>query len=145
MLHLRISGFLLLYSVLAQPPVSEGWSLFAKVPFQSRLIKEYDQYFLVPRFDTAIRSKVGQEVQIKGHYMPFDLPAHSIIVSRYPYASCFFCGGAGPESVAEVLFKTKPPKLKADQVVTVKGKLRLNDTDVNHMNFILEDAVLITN
>jgi len=129
--------------LLTQPPVPEGWSLFAKVPFQAKLFKEYDQHFLVPEFDTSIRGKEGKEIQIKGHYMPFDLPQNSIILSKYPYASCFFCGGAGPESVAEVLFRNKPPKFKADQIVTVKGKLRLNNKDVEHMNFILEDAVLV--
>jgi hypothetical protein len=30
-------------------------------------------------------------------------------------------------------------------VITVKGKLRLNDKDVEHMTFILDQAELITN
>jgi len=53
---------------------------------------------------------------------------------------CFFCGGAGPESVAEVIFKDKTPRLKPDQLVTITGTLDLNDTDVMHMNFILREA-----
>jgi len=33
----------------------------------------------------------------------------------------------------------------ADQIVSVKGTLKLNATDVNHLNFILMDAELIEN
>jgi hypothetical protein len=121
----------------------EGWSLFATVKFKSTFIKEYNERFLVPVFDTKIRSMEGELITIKGHYMPFDFKDHTIILSRFPYASCFFCGGAGPESVAEIQLTSKPDKLKADQMLTVQGRLRLNDNDVNHMNFILTHAEII--
>ncbi len=57
---------------------------------------------------------------------------------------CFFCGGASPASVAEIYFKVKPPRFKADQIIAVRGILKLNDSDIDHMNFILNDAELIT-
>ena len=63
-----------------------------------------------------------------------------IILSKFPYSQCFFCGGAGPESVAEIYFSSKRPRLKADQLITVTGLLKLNALDINHMNFILENA-----
>jgi hypothetical protein len=56
----------------------------------------------------------------------------------------FFCGGAGPESIAEVTFKTKPSKFEADQFIRVKGKLRLNESDLEHGNFLIVEAELIT-
>jgi hypothetical protein len=121
----------------------EGWDTLARVPFHSKFFKEHNEYFLVPTFDAAIRSREGKEIILKGHYMPFDLPEKSVILSKYPYAACFFCGGAGPESVAEVVFLNKPPRFRADQIITVKGKLKLNDKDVSHLNFILMDAELI--
>jgi hypothetical protein len=67
-----------------------------------------------------------------------------IILSKVPYSACFFCGGAGPESVVEVYFTDKHPRFKADQVIKVTGILRLNDTDITHMNFILTGATLVT-
>jgi len=121
----------------------EGWKLFAGVRFTSKYFPEYKEKFLVPNFEPAILSKVGTAITVRGHYLPFDLQGNSIIISKYPYAACFFCGGAGPESVAEIIFSRKPPKFKPDQVITVRGKLRLNDKDVNHMNFILDDAELL--
>jgi hypothetical protein len=61
-------------------------------------------------------------------------------LSKNPYTSCFFCGAAGPESVACIILKTKAPKLKVDKMVTVKGRLRLNETNTDMLNFILEEA-----
>ncbi len=131
-------------SSLAAVAQTETWDLFARVKFTPKFYKEFNEYFLAPKFDDKIKSFEGKEVVLKGHYLPFDLPnKHQIVISKFPFAQCFFCGGAGPESVAEVHFKEKPRKFKADEVIVVKGKLRLNDSDVNHVNFILEDAELV--
>lgn len=136
---------ILLLILLNAPPSTEGWQLFARTKFVSTYIKQYNEYFLVPQFDAKLKQLQGTEIDLQGHYIPLDLPAGSIVLSKNPYSSCFFCGGAGPETVAEINFKNKPPKLKPDQVITVKGKLRLNDKDVEHMTFILDQAELITN
>jgi hypothetical protein len=120
-----------------------GWTIFARVKFNSRYFKEFDQHFLVPSFDSNTRALEGSTVSIRGHYMPIDLDnSRAIVLSKYPYSQCFFCGGAGPESVVEIIFSSKHPKLKTDQIITVHGKLRLNDKDINHLNFILDHAEL---
>ena len=136
---------ILLLILLNAPPSTDGWQLFTRTKFVSTYIKQYNEYFLVPQFDAKLKQLQGTEIDLQGHYIPLDLPASSIVLSKNPYSSCFFCGGAGPETVAEINFKNKPPKLKPDQVITVKGKLRLNDKDVEHMTFILDQAELITN
>jgi hypothetical protein len=124
----------------AQPP-ADGWDIFAKVKFSEKFFKELNEYYLVPFFDSRIRAYEGKEIALEGYYLPFEMnDRNSIIVSRNPYSSCFFCGGAGPESVAEVVFASKVPRLKSDQVITVTGILKLNDKDINHMNFILVHA-----
>jgi hypothetical protein len=136
--------FGLLLSNFSSSAQSEGWDIFAKVKFSSKYYKQFDEYFLAPKFDDQIKKYEGKEFILKGHYLPFDLPnKHHIIISKFPYAQCFFCGGAGPESIAEVHFKEKPRKFKADEIIIVKGRLRLNDADVNHTNFILEEAELV--
>lgn len=125
------------------PPSEDVWDIFARVKFTEQLIK--DEYFLVPLLDSRIRTYEGKVVSLKGYYLPMDFEdPRTIILSKNPYSMCFFCGGAGPESVAEVTFRTRPPKLKPDQIITVTGKLKLNASDVLHMNFILEDAVIKT-
>lgn len=123
----------------------EGWLLFLKVKFEPKFLKEHNAKYLIPVFNNAIKAREGTLVSLSGYYLPFKLEDNRLFLSKYPYAACFFCGGAGPESVVEVIFPAAKPKLKQDQVITVKGKLKLNDTDIDRLNFILEDAVVIEN
>lgn len=145
----RYTLSLLLIAILVgatrqMPPVTNGWLLFEKVKYTEKFYKNLNEYYLTPFFDSKIRHYENHEIQLKGHYLPFDLDEKNvIIISKFPYSACFFCGGAGPESVAEIRFKEKHPHFKTDQVITVSGKLILNDTDINHMNFILADATLV--
>ena len=54
-------------------------------------------------------------------------------------AACFFCGGAGPETIIEVYFKDTPP-FKTDQGIEITGVLELNADDVAHCNYIIRNA-----
>jgi uncharacterized membrane protein YcgQ (UPF0703/DUF1980 family) len=131
-------------NTLAQPP-SDGWSIFARVKFTEKFMKEFNEYYLVPFLDSKIKSFEGKEITLKGYYLPYELDdKNTIVISKNPYAQCFFCGGAGPESVSEIIFATKRPRFKADQIIQVTGTLKLNALDINHMNFILENARLET-
>jgi hypothetical protein len=133
----------MLFSFLIHLPSWEGWDIFAKVKFTEKYFAEQKEYYLVPLLDSRIRYYEGKEMTLQGYYLPFDMPnKFSIVISKYPYSMCFFCGGSGPESVAEVVFAEKPPKFKKDQVIRITGTLRLNDSDVNRLNFILEQARL---
>jgi uncharacterized membrane protein YcgQ (UPF0703/DUF1980 family) len=131
-------------SAFAQSSEQDGWDPFARVKFESKFFKDLNSYYLYPVFDQKINALAGTEIKLKGFYMPMETEKNQLIISKFPYSSCFFCGGAGPESIAEVILKEKGPRLKADQVITVKGKLKLNDKDVNHMNFILVDAEIVS-
>ena len=87
----------------------------------------------------------GKEVVLRGYYVPFAPEDDDyIIVSKYPMSQCFFCGGGGPESVAEVNFRKETGPFKVDDLITLKGTLALNTEDPDHINFILTDAVLLT-
>ena len=142
--RLILSLLFLSASAIAQPStVEDGWTVFAKVRFTEKFYKEFDEYYLTPLFDTKIRFREGKEFTLKGHFLPFDLDEKNVvIISKHPYSMCFFCGGAGPESVAEIRFLSKHPKFKADQIISVTGKLKLNEKNIDHVNFILEEAVL---
>jgi hypothetical protein len=126
------------------PTPTEGWSLFSTVKFKTELFKEYGLYLQVPIVDQKLTALIGKEVILSGHYLPLEMQGNSIILSKYPYASCFFCGGGGgPESVSEIVFAGKPPAFEPDQWITVRGKLRVNSLDIDRMNFIVENAVLV--
>ena len=129
-------------SVCAQ---SDGWALFAKTKFEAKYNEKSAEYFLYPVFVTELKQLVGKEVSLEGYYLPIDIDGDAyIILSKFPYSQCFFCGGAGPESISEVSFKVKQGKFQMDQFIRVKGKLKLNEADIEHGNFIIEEATVVS-
>jgi hypothetical protein len=80
-------------------------------------------------------------VYITGYMVPVDVSTDYFVLSRYPFAQCFFCGNAGPESVVDLRMKKEGRKFKQDERLTFTGKLRLNETDVYELNYILEEAI----
>lgn len=119
------------------------WAVFAKTKFEAKYEESLKEYIFAPVFPPDVKDLNGKEITIEGFYVPYD-GDDFIIISKYPQSQCFFCGGGGPESVAEVKFKGQVPKFRTDDLITVKGKLKLNEKDLEHMNFIVTDAVLVS-
>ncbi|NJN42197.1 MAG: hypothetical protein HC811_08245 [Flammeovirgaceae bacterium] len=123
----------------------DGWLEFAKTKFEAKYNEKQGEYFMLPVFSADLKGLVGKEISLEGYYLPIDIEGNAyIILSKFPFSQCFFCGGAGPESIAEVVFKSSQSKFEADQYLRVKGKLKLNDKDLEHGNFILEESVLVS-
>lgn len=123
-------------------PVKLTWEMLAKIKWEQKFNKKYNQKFNYPIFDEAVKALDGKEVIIKGFLLPIDVGNDCLVLSRYPVESCFFCGGAGgPESVMEVYMKT-PMRINR-KTVSFKGRLRLNDTDVDYLIYILEEAEVV--
>lgn len=120
------------------------WDLFGKTKFESRFNEKIGEYLFFPNFPGDLKALAGKEITLEGYYVPFTPEGDTyVILSKYPMSQCFFCGGGGPESVAEVNFAKGSPKLDIDDLVTVKGKLRLNTESLDHLNFILDQAVFV--
>jgi len=123
---------------------TDTWASFAKTKFEAKYNEKAAEYFLMPGFPDELKNLVGKEISLEGYYLPIDVEGNAyIILSKFPYSQCFFCGGARPESIAEVSFKVKPGKFEPDQYIRVKGKLKLNEADIDHGNFLIEEAMLI--
>jgi hypothetical protein len=124
---------------------ADGWVLFAKTKFEAKYNEKAAEYFLYPVFAPELNAQVGKEITLEGYYMPIDVEGDAyIILSKFPYSQCFFCGGAGPESIAEVTFKVKQEKFTMDQFIRIKGILKLNEGNIDHGNFMVESATLIS-
>ena len=54
---------------------------------------------------------------------------------------CFFCGGAGPETVMEVT-ALEGIEYTAEPII-IKGVLRLNDSDINKLMYAIEEVELV--
>lgn len=117
---------------------AENWKTLSGLEYEKSK-DEYGEIF-VPKFGPEIKQLEGKEITLSGYIIPFEgmfEPDH-LIVSSVPVASCFFCGGAGPESVAEI-YLSEPVKYTAKKV-TFTGKLTLNDSDVDQLMYILKEA-----
>ncbi|MEM9324693.1 MAG: DUF3299 domain-containing protein [Bacteroidota bacterium] len=122
----------------------EGWETFASVRFELQYIDELGGQAEMPIFDEAILAKNGQPLTLRGYYLPLEYDRRTIVLSKMPYASCFFCGGGvGQETIAEVQFAKNPRRFIPDEIIRVRGTLKLNNSDFDHFVFILENAELI--
>lgn len=119
------------------------WDLLAKVEWSEKYSVEHDEMFYYPKFGKEVLALNGQPVQIKGYVIPVDVETGYFVLSANPFASCFFCGQAGPESILELQLKEGGKKFKTDDVRTFKGTLRLNYEDLMHCNYILENAEVV--
>lgn len=119
------------------------WEVMKDVTFEEVFSEEFQGYYQVPKFGKKISSLNGKKVQIRGYIIPVDVIQDYYVLSANPYSSCFFCGGAGPESVMEVQIVGNHDGLRMDQIITFEGKLRLNPDDIYQLSYILEDAKVI--
>lgn len=117
------------------------WTTLADVEYKDVYLEELDAWFWQPEFGESVKEYDGEQVYITGYMVPVDVTTDYFVLSRYPFAQCFFCGNAGPESVVDLRLKKEGRKFKQDERLTFTGKLRLNTTDVYELNYILEEAV----
>ncbi len=87
------------------------WKLLSKVEWSEKYSKEHDEMFYYPKFGKEVLAMNGQLVQIKGYVIPVDVETGYFVLSANPFASCFFCGQAGPESILELQLKEGGKKL----------------------------------
>lgn len=119
------------------------WDEMANVQYDRKWSDDLEAYFWFPEFEEEMKAMEGKQVYITGYLIPFDESNGAYVLSAFPFAACFFCGNAGPESVMGLQLLKEGPKFSTDEFLTFQGSLRLNDDNVYEMNYILEDAVLI--
>ena len=118
------------------------WQTLSDVEFTDVYLEELDAYYWMPEFGPQVIAAEGKEFHITGYMIPVDVDEDFYVLSRFPFANCFFCGGAGPESVIDLRFPTREKRTyQTDDRLTFRGTLRLNADDVYQMNYILEGAV----
>ena len=135
-----ILGIAALQPAQAQDKV---WKTLSKITFK----KEYNEMMGfkvdVPVFSEEVKALEGKEVAIRGYIIPVEgYKGHKeFIFSAYPYNMCFFCGGAGPETVMEVY--AKEAINYTAEPITIRGRLQLNSGDINRLIYSLSEAKLV--
>ena len=126
-------------------PVELTWRTLEDVVFTDVYMESLESFYWKPTFGPDVEAASGKEVFITGYIIPVDLDEDFYVLSRYPYANCFFCGGAGPESVVDLRFDGGSTRVyQTDERLTFSGTLRLNADDIYQMNYILDGAVEYT-
>jgi hypothetical protein len=129
-------------SVFCQTPETDDmyfWKILSKVKYKSNLDAESGEVIYTPIFGKTIEAYEGKVIFLKGYIIPAELSKGKMTLSAFPYSSCFFCGGAGPESVIEL--ETKSPLIyRLDKPIVLQGKLKLNRTDPLRLMYVLSEA-----
>ncbi len=124
------------WTASAQPTLD--WRTLESV----KIVYEHDSvhnvWTMYPSFSEALWAWNGQVVRIKGYALPTSVTEGAHILSAFPFSSCFFCGGAGPESVIR-LHLQRSDRLRADEWVEFEGTLLLQDRSEAFL-YVLENA-----
>ena len=127
---------------------NKEWNILLNdVRMRYRYSIEYNTFVQVPRFGNTIKQMDGQEITLRGFFLPADVTGEAFVLSHVPMQMCFFCAGAGIESVVElhsiVTHNMRFRRLSTDDFIEVKGRLKLNQDNLDHLIYILEDAELV--
>ena len=97
---------------------------------------------LTANFGESILRFDGEEVQISGYVIPLDAMGLSYALSKTSYASCFFCGQAGPETVLELKVSPRsvPVYEQKTELLTFEGVLEVKESNDTGLNYILNHA-----
>jgi len=123
----------------ADPDDMYYWKILSKVKYKSNLDAESGEVIYTPIFNKSIEAYEGKIIVLKGYIIPAELSRGKMTLSSFPYSSCFFCGGAGPESVIE-LETSSPIIYRLEKPIILQGKLKLNRTDPLRLMYVLSEA-----
>ena len=131
----------ILLTALFAPQLS-GWELLSSVEIR----KGYDEFMGTevdqPIFSDQLKSSEGSTITLDGFIIPLQQDGNQdyFILSRFPYQSCFFCGGAGPETVVEVYSDNSLSY--TDERVRVTGTLKLNGDNPLQLFYLLDNCTV---
>jgi hypothetical protein len=127
-----------LQPLLAQTRIT--WEDLADVKFTDVYREEMGTVYPRADFGKLPRRLDGQQVMLIGYLLPMDVGGKAYALSATPFATCFFCGQSGPETVMELEFRKTEPWFAMDRLVLVRGRLRLNADDPSRLYYVLELA-----
>jgi len=117
-----------------------SWKLLGQIKYIKKPSADYPEGVMFPVVNSTLKAKNKKQIVMSGFIIPIDNKNYAL--SKNVFASCFFCGQAGPETIMGIKFKAPNMKLKTDQYVTLTGTFRYNDSDVDDWIYHIENAVI---
>lgn len=121
-------------------PDTLTWKLLGEIKFLKKQDKTYGEVQF-PIINTKLKQTQKKRIVMSGFIVPIDNKSYAL--SKNVFASCFFCGKSGPETIMGIKFRGGNPKLRTDQYVTLEGTFRYNDNNVDDWIYHIEDAVIV--
>ena len=113
------------------------WNVMNDIKLEECFNETIGEYFWCPEFGSIMKSLAGKRVALKGYVLP--LEGGYFVLSMNPMASCYFCGGGGPQSIVDLKFKS-PRAFKMDAHLMFEGTLRLNKDNIEELFYVMDDA-----
>ncbi len=131
------------FFAMSQTAPNSVWKTLAKVTFKKELDPDLGFKIDIPVFSKEVRMLEGKTIEVRGYVLPTEgyKSQRRFMFSALPYNVCYFCGGAGPETVMEVTSKSAIP-VSAEPVI-LRGTLALNGGDVNKLMYMLMNAEIV--
>jgi hypothetical protein len=120
-----------------------NWKILSTVRIENTTDKSGKYQVSIPIFSPELKKIDGKEIILKGYIIPLQelRKQNYFVLSRYPYSLCYFCGGAGIETVVEV--NSKQEIKFTDNAIILRGILKLNPTNPNQLLYILNQAEIV--
>lgn len=127
------------------------WEDLLTLKFNIRFDESVDDVIFEPKISKRVQKYEGQIIEVEGFIIPHEIAADAManidedgqqfMFSAFPLASCFFCGGAGAESVMAAF--PKEPLQYTERKIKIRGRLEFNTTDFLKLPYQLKDVVLV--
>ncbi len=117
------------------------WKLLGDIKYIRKKHATYGEVEF-PQVNLKLKAYHNKTVYLTGFIVPIDSKNYAL--SKNVFASCFFCGKSGPETITGLKFKGAFPKLKTDTYLTIKGTFKVNETDVDNWIYNIENAEIVS-
>ena len=116
------------------------WKLLGEIKYMKKKHPSYGEVDF-PIINTKLKKLAKKTIVMSGFIVPIDNKNYAL--SKNVFASCFFCGKSGPETIMGIKFRGATPKLKTDTYLTIKGTFRPNEDDVEDWIYNCDNAEIV--
>jgi hypothetical protein len=116
------------------------WKMLGEIKYMKKKHASYGEVDF-PIINTKLKKLAKKTIVMSGFIVPIDNKNYAL--SKNVFASCFFCGKSGPETIMGIKFKGATPKLKTDTYLTIKGTFRPNEDDVEDWIYNCDNAEIV--
>ncbi len=142
---MRFMFSIVMVAICSNVMAQSTWQTLSKVVYKQKYFEDAGYELDMPVFHPELKELEGKEIKLKGYILALEgiKDQEHFMFSLFPFDICYFCGGAGPETVVEVFTKNKKKIRYTSKSVMIKGVLELNNDDINMHMYILRNVTLI--